>query len=202
MNHETSVKIDDFEEQDPVQKPKPFKINMSFPVNLNFASPVVREWIQKKRDEVRPWTTFVKTSNFNVPQNAPKFTKRFYKNIEHFQSNYVFVFLILFLYCLITSPLLLIVMAISGGGCYYLSTKHADKKIMLGGREVTLAQQYGIVAVCSIPLFLLAGAGAVVFWVIGASFFVICLHASFYNFDALELMEDQQELTGAIVEEV
>lgn len=44
--------------------------------------------------------------------------------------------------------------------------------------------------------------GAVVFWVIGASFFVICLHASFYNFDALDLMEDQQELTGAIVEEV
>ena len=36
----------------------------------------------------------------------------------------------------------------------------------------------------------------------GASFFVICLHATFYNFDALDLMDDQQELTGSIVEEV
>ena len=87
-----------------------------------------------------------------------------------------------------------------------------------------MAQQYGVVAVCSVPMFLMAGAGkcyhdymifmknfsiifknisgAVVFWVIGASFFVICLHASFYNFDALDLMDDQQELTGNIVEEV
>ena len=48
-----------------------------------------REWMQKRREEVRPWTTFVKTNNFNVPQSPPKFTKRFYKNIEHFQSNYV-----------------------------------------------------------------------------------------------------------------
>ena len=30
---------------------------------------------------------------------------------------------------------------------------------MLGGREITLAQQYAVVGVVSIPLFLLAGAG-------------------------------------------
>ena len=78
----------------------------------------------------------------------------------------------------------------------------ADRKIHLGGKEVTLAQQYGVVAICSIPMFLLAGAGSAVFWVIGASFFVIGLHATFYNFDALDIMDDQQELTGSIVEEV
>ena len=74
--------------------------------------------------------------------------------------------------------------------------------MFLGGREISLAQQYGVVAVCSIPMFLLAGASGAVFWVIGASFFVIALHATFYDFDALDLMEDQQELTGKIVEEV
>jgi len=200
MKNETAVEIQDFTEKNEENSPR--KLNMSLPVSLNFASPVVRDWIQKRREEVRPWTTFVKTSNFNVPQSPPKLTKRFYKNIEHFQSNYVFVFLILFLYCLITSPMLLIVMAISGGVSYYLSVKNTDRKIILGGREVSLAQQYGVVAVCSIPMFLFAGAGAVVFWVIGASFFVICLHASFYNFDALDIIEDQQELTGSIVEEV
>ena len=42
-----------------------------------------------------------------------------------------------------------------------------DRKIILGGKEVSLAQQYGVVALCSIPMFLLAGAGSVVFWVIG-----------------------------------
>ena len=46
--------------------------------------------------------------------------------------------------------------------------------------------------------------GAVVFWVIGASFFVIGLHASFYNFDAIDDLsaDDKLQLTGNIVEEV
>ena len=80
--------------------------------------------------------------------------------------------------------------------------KNAARKVFLGGREVSLAQQYGVVAICSIPMFLLAGASGAVFWVIGASFFIIALHATFYDFDALDLAEDQQELTGSIVEEV
>ena len=44
--------------------------------------------------------------------------------------------------------------------------------------------------------------GSAVFWVIGASFFFIGLHAAFYNFDALDLDSDTQQLTGDIVEEV
>jgi len=176
---------------------------MSIPVNLNLSSPVLREWVSKRREEIRPWGSFVKTTNFEPPQSLPKWSKRLYKNIEHFQSNYVFVFLILFLYCLITSPFLLVAMALSGGACYYASTKQMQRKLILGGREVTLAQQYAAIAVGSIPLFVIAGAGTAVFWVIGASFFVIGLHASFYNFDALDLpLDDTQKLTGQIIEEV
>jgi len=176
---------------------------MSIPVNLSLSSPVLREWVSKRREEIRPWGSFVKTTNFEPPQSLPKWSKRLYKNIEHFQSNYVFVFLILFLYCLITSPFLLVAMALSGGACYYASTKQMQRKLILGGREVTLAQQYAAIAVGSIPLFVIAGAGTAVFWVIGASFFVIGLHASFYNFDALDLpLDDTQKLTGQIIEEV
>lgn len=72
---------------------------------------------------------------------------------------------------------------------------------MLGGKEIALAQQYAAIAVCSIPLFVIVGAGSAVFWVIGASFFFIALHASFYNFDALDI-NDTVPLTGNIVEEV
>ena len=43
--------------------------------------------------------------------------------ITLYKFSQVFVFLILFLYCLITSPFLLIAMAMSGGGCYYASLK-------------------------------------------------------------------------------
>jgi hypothetical protein len=40
-----------------------------------------------------------------------------------------------------------------------------------------------------------------VFWVIGASFVFIVVHAAFYNYDALNI-DDTEALTGAIVEEV
>jgi hypothetical protein len=67
---------------------------------------------------------------------------------------------------------------------------------------VTLPQQYAVIALTSIPFFLLAGAGGVVFWVLGASMVFIMAHAAFYNYDALEVAEDQEPLVGAIVEEV
>ena len=70
------------------------------------------------------------------------------------------------------------------------------------GHEVSLAQQYGVIALTAVPFFLLAGAGGIVFWVLGASMFFITGHAAFYNYDALDVAEDQEPLVGAIVEEV
>ena len=57
------------------------------------------------------------------------------KNVEYFQSNYVLVFLVLVIYCLITSPLLLIVIAAAGGACYIISVKNAEKKLAIAGRK-------------------------------------------------------------------
>lgn len=51
---------------------------------------------------------------------------------------------------------------------YHLSKRQAERKLTLLGKEVTLAQQYGAVAIGSVPLFMWAGAGAAVFWVLGA----------------------------------
>ena len=67
---------------------------------------------------------------------------------------------------------------------------------------MSLAQQYGVIALTAVPFFLLAGAGGIVFWVLGASMFFITGHAAFYNYDALDVAEDQEPLVGAIVEEV
>ena len=39
----------------------------------------------------------------------------------------------------------------------------AQRKLILGGREVTLAQQYAAIAVGSIPLYVIAGAGMVLY---------------------------------------
>jgi len=157
-----------------------------FPANLKVTSPIIREWITKRREEIRPWSDFFKTSHFDMPKTPARLSNRVIKNLEHFQSNYVFVFVVLFIYCLITSPLLIIVIAASCVTCFILSAKQQNRKLMIANHEVTLVQQYAVVALISIPIFLIAGAGAAVFWVLGASFFCIILHASFHNFDTLQ----------------
>merc|ERR1711997_63241 len=171
-------------------------------MSLSVAQPLVREWLAKRRANLRPVGTFFNTANFQVPPSAGRLSKRLYKNVEYFQSNYVCVFLVLVLYCLITSPLLLIVIAAAGGACYIAGVRNQDRKLAIAGHEVSLAQQYGLVAVCSVPFFIWAGAGGIVFWVLGASMVFITAHAAFYNYDALEVTEDQEQLVGSIVEEV
>merc|ERR1712212_804589 len=170
-------------------------------MSLSVAQPLVRDWLAKRRANLRPVGTFFNTANFQVPPSAGRLSKRLVKNVDYFQSNYVLVFLILVLYCLISPPLL-IVIAGAGGAAYFASIKNETRKIAIAGHEVTLAQQYAAIATASIPFFLLAGAGGIVFWVLGASLFFITAHVAFYNYDALEVPEDQEQLVGAIVEEV
>lgn len=86
---------------------------------------------------------------------------------------------------------MLIAIGVSFYAGYRLSKRHQERKFILFGNELTLAQQYGIVALCSLPVFYLVGAGAAMFWVLGASFFIITLHAAFYNIDALIPKEDE-----------
>lgn len=74
---------------------------------------------------------------------------------------------------------------------FKLSKRYAEKQaIRIFGKELTLAQQYGLLVLCAMPVYYLVGAGAAMFWVLGASFFVITLHAAFYNIDALIAEED------------
>lgn len=83
------------------------------------------------------------------------------------------------LFLRITSPMLLFAVAASLGACYILSLKNAEKKIVIGGHEIPLAHQYGAIGILSLPVFYLAGAGAVLFWVLGL--FPFCYLSFFFN---------------------
>ncbi|XP_017771129.1 PREDICTED: prenylated Rab acceptor protein 1 [Nicrophorus vespilloides] len=158
--------------------------------NLPTQMPDPKEWFAQQRQNVRPWLLFLQTSNFKAPPSIPRLSRRIMRNIEYFQGNYLYVFLGLIAYCLITSPLVLIAMAGSLYVCYKLSQRHQERKFVVMGKELTLAQQYGLVSLCSIPIYYLVGAHGAMFWVLGASFTVITLHAAFYNIDALVNDED------------
>ncbi|CAB3231338.1 unnamed protein product [Arctia plantaginis] len=139
----------------------------------------------------RPWTQFVATDNFKVPPSIPRLSRRFYRNVEYFQANYLMVFLGLFAYCLITTPLLLIAMAASFFGYRKLSSGPNTWKI--GGWELSKTQQYAVAAAGSMALCWIAGAGAVLFWVLGATVTVVALHASFFDAEVLPAPDDPEQ---------
>ncbi|GJQ85074.1 hypothetical protein Trydic_g3730 [Trypoxylus dichotomus] len=135
--------------------------------------PDPKDWFQQQRQNVRPWLVFMQSSNFKVAPSIPR----------------------LMAYCLITSPLVLLAISGSFYAGYKLSQRHRERKFILLGKELTLAQQYGIVAMCSMPIYYLVGAHGAMFWVLGASLFIITLHAAFYNIDALVNEEESYVLT-------
>ncbi|KAM4650602.1 prenylated Rab acceptor protein 1 [Discoglossus pictus] len=148
-----------------------------------------KDWFDRRRAHIRPWSYFVDQRRFSRPQNFVEMCKRMTGNVEHFQSNYIFIFLGLILYCIITSPMLLIAIAVFFGACYIIYLRTLQSKIVLFGRELSMANQYGLAGAVSFPFFYLAGAGAAVFWVLGATLVVIGSHASFH-----ELEGDVEEL--------
>ena len=76
--------------------------------------------------------------------------------------------------------------------------KQAATKLAFFNRELNTNQQVILVNIVSVPLLYLAGAGSVLFWVLGASFFVISLHAAFYNIDGI-VTEEAETFLSEIV---
>lgn len=158
--------------------------------------PNLMEILREARRNIRPWSEFANWNNFKTAANIHRLSNRLMRNIVYFQSNYMFVFLGLFVYCLITSPIILIVLGLVMYGCYKIKQK--NQKLVLFQRELNTNQQCILAHCVAVPVLYLAGAGAAIFWVIGASFFVISLHAMFYNIDALVTEESESFLAETV----
>jgi len=170
--------------------------NIAGLLKVEVSRQIVHEWYTRRREAIRPWPTFFATSKFKTPLSAQRLPRRVVKNNEYFQSNYLFVFIGLFIYCLVTSPMLLFAVFASLGVCYWVLMRNNGKRLTIFGRELTLAQQYSLVGLCNMPVLWLCGAGAAIFWVLGASCFLIMTHAVFYDVETLMgPEEDSFELT-------
>ncbi|XP_032236125.1 prenylated Rab acceptor protein 1 [Nematostella vectensis] len=155
--------------------------DMAAPITKSTQFQLAKEWFSRQRQSLKPWGEFVNTGKFSKPKSAAELGRRVMKNLEVYQSNYTLVVLLLTVYCVVTTPLLLVAISVAGGGCWYLTYKMEGKKIKMFGREFSVIEQYGIIALLCLPLLFLASAGSAVFWIIGASVFIILLHASFLD---------------------
>ncbi|XP_069796189.1 prenylated Rab acceptor protein 1 isoform X1 [Narcine bancroftii] len=152
-----------------------------------------REWIERRHLTIRPWANFVDQKRFSRPQNLGEMCKRLVHNIEYFQSNYIFVFLGLIVYCVVTSPMLLVALAVFFGACYIVHLRASQSRLVLFGRELSPAHQYGVSGAVAFPFFWLAGAGSAVFWVLGATLVIIGGHAGFHQLEPGDGEELQME---------
>ncbi|XP_061919869.1 prenylated Rab acceptor protein 1-like [Entelurus aequoreus] len=150
---------------------------------------VAKEWLDRRRMSIRPWASFVDQRKFSKPRNFGELCQRVVKNVETFNSNYTFIFLGLILYCIISSPMLLIALAVFLGAFYIVHLKSLESKLVILGKELTVPHQMSLAGAVSLPVFWLAGAGAAVFWVLGATLFVIGSHAAFRELEPSDLEE-------------
>lgn len=67
---------------------------------VNLSNIKVREWFQRQRDSIQPWSEFLNSKKFRPPKSVALGGKRILKNVASFQSNYTFVFLGLLIFCL------------------------------------------------------------------------------------------------------
>jgi len=151
--------------------------------------------LQQQREKIRAWSEFADQKAFTAPVSMQEWTKRLVKNVEHYQANYIITFLVLMIYCVLTSPLLLIALAVSATGSFVVS-KHEGQNLVIGGKEIPAkyrlqlrqmgfhkclplhVPKYALVGVIATPLLFIAGAGAALFWTLGVTATLIGGHAS------------------------
>ncbi|XP_051921295.1 prenylated Rab acceptor protein 1 [Hippocampus zosterae] len=154
-----------------------------------FSASVAKEWLDRRRVSIRPWASFADQRKFSKPRNFGEMCQRVVKNVDTYNSNYTFIFLGLILYCIISSPMLLIALAVFVGAFYIIHLKSLESKLVIFGKELTVPHQMSLAGGISLPVFWLAGAGAAVFWVLGATLFVIGSHAAFRELENSEMEE-------------
>lgn len=147
---------------------------------------------------IQSWSEFLDTSRMmKVPSNTHHLTRRLISNLGYFRGNYLCVALILVIYCILTSPLLLLAIIGYVLALYFVTTRSASGRgLKIAGFKPNLQQQYYFLTLVSLPMLWVAGAPSAVFWVIGASFVVVGLHASIYN---MNLTSDEVSLDEAVV---
>lgn len=59
-----------------------------------------KDWIASKHSNVKPWSEFFNPRAATLPRGVGEMTSRILGNLQRYQSNYLFVFLGLLVYCM------------------------------------------------------------------------------------------------------
>ncbi|CAG9529587.1 unnamed protein product [Cercopithifilaria johnstoni] len=145
----------------------------------------VRAWSKA----VKPWHKFFRFSQLALPTNINGYVARMKKNFSQFMANYAVITAILMICGIITSFWLLLSSILLGILVYFIYTKTRNGPIKIGTEEIPSWILYVMAIFITLPLFIYAGVGYILYCAMGISIILILIHASFYNTDLLVLPE-------------
>ncbi|KAJ3372607.1 hypothetical protein GGF31_001627 [Allomyces arbusculus] len=137
----------------------------------------LREYRAAKMQEWRSMGDFFDWTRFRRPGSWEMVKERVNANLSYYHANYLFIFVCICIYALITSPFLLLSLAFLVGAHIMVRRANAPT-IMVFGQELSTTQVNSYLAILTIPLLWLGSAGSTVFWIVGASGLVIGGHAA------------------------
>ena len=60
----------------------------------------IKQWIDKRRSQLKPWTEFMNAKAFSKPKDVAQASRRIVKNLDAYQTNYIAICLFLAIYCM------------------------------------------------------------------------------------------------------
>ncbi|EIW82754.1 prenylated rab acceptor PRA1 [Coniophora puteana RWD-64-598 SS2] len=136
----------------------------------------LKSFRETRLSALRPPSEFFDVHRISRPADVNQAVSRISYNTRYFSGNYLVIFLALSVYALITSPWLLGALAFLIGGFILINRFGADP-MQFGDATITQKSLYTGLFVIGIPLLWFASPFMVIFWLIGASAFLILGHA-------------------------
>ncbi|KAH6914386.1 prenylated rab acceptor PRA1 [Coprinopsis sp. MPI-PUGE-AT-0042] len=127
---------------------------------------------------LRPPSEFFDWTRISKPADMNQATSRISYNTRYFSGNYLLIIALLGVYAVLTNYMLIISLVFLVGG-FAAINKFAPEATQLGEHTVTQKHLYTGLFVIGIPMFWIASPFSTVFWLVGASGFLIIGHASF-----------------------
>uniref|UniRef100_A0A915BSB0 PRA1 family protein n=1 Tax=Parascaris univalens TaxID=6257 RepID=A0A915BSB0_PARUN len=151
------------------------------------------EFVRSWKTAIRPWSEFFRGSNISLPPCLDGYVTRLKRNLVYFVGNYFALTTVLLLCSIITSFWLLVSTIILCMLIYMIRARTVKGPIKIGEEEIPSWILYAGAIFITLPLFIFAHVGYIIYCAVGASIILILLHATFYM-NGQENKSDEEDI--------
>jgi len=137
----------------------------------------VKSFREQRLSALRSPTEFFDFHRISRPADLTQATSRISYNTRYFSGNYGVVIVLLAVYAVISNPILLVAIGFLVGG-FAAINRFVSEPIQFGDQVITQKSLYTVLFCVGLPLLWWASPVATVFWLLGASGFLIIGHAT------------------------